>query len=147
MMVVPSAKEAATAAPDIRDHRGRTLRRHLDAAQFGGAHAQAGIARGIAAVFAFLDRSAISRRRREQPGAQRIGHNVGKSHVGASTTSAATTGNAAETDRGHHDVSAMQFGLARQRDLAPWMPSLTEMISAPKCFSISRCDRGWLPAR
>ena len=65
------------------DHRGRALRRHLDAAQFRGADPELGHRlAGIAANLAFLDRGAHFAQRREQPGAQRIGHDVRQNEVG-----------------------------------------------------------------
>src|SRR5712691_2624643 len=69
MMVVPSAKAAATASTRYSSI--------IDAAQFRGAdpglrHRFAGIAPNLA----FLDRRAHFAQRREQPGAQRIGHDV-----------------------------------------------------------------------
>ncbi len=91
------------------DHRRRAFRRHLDAAQFRGAHAQLRHRlAGIAAQFAFLDRSAHLAQGREQAGAQRIGHDVGEYDVG-------TLDDQRRHDRergrggirGHHDFSAM----------------------------------------
>ena len=55
-----------------------------------------------------------------------------------STTSAATIGNAAEDGSAGTTTSApCSSGWPVSAILRPWLPSLTETISAPKCFSIS----------
>jgi len=62
MIVVPSAKEAATPAPDIRRSSRARARAHLDAAQFRGAHPKPRHRlAGITADFVFLDGAPISR--------------------------------------------------------------------------------------
>ena len=95
------------------DHRRRALRRHLDAAQFRGAHAQLRHRlAGIAAQFAFLDRGAHLAQRREQAGAQRIGHHVGQHDIGAFDDQRRDDRKCRRRRIGrHHDVGAVQFGL------------------------------------
>jgi hypothetical protein len=66
------------------DHRGRALRRHLNAAEFRSADPQLRhwLSR-VAALLALLDRGPHLAQRREQPGAQRVGHDVRQHNVGA----------------------------------------------------------------
>ena len=79
------------------DHRRRALGRHLDALERAGAHAQVGdLLAAVVARCQRLDLRAHLAQRREQPGAQRIGHHPSRITSEPGTISAATSGNAAD---------------------------------------------------
>ena len=108
------------------DHRRRALRRHLDAAQLRGAHPELRHRlAGIAADLALLDRGAHFAQRREQAGAQRIGHDVGQNEVGALARSAPPrSGTPPRTDRpAPRPAAPCSSGWPVSAILRPWAPS------------------------
>ena len=121
MMVVPSAKRAATASTRyssiIEGARsgGTSTPRSFEARTRNCAIGSPASPR----TWLSSIEAPISRKRREQPGAQRIGHDVRQHDIGAFDDQRRHD---RERRRGrigrHHDLGAVQFGLAGERDLA-----------------------------
>src|ERR1700709_379986 len=125
MMVVPSAKPAATASTryssiiDGARSGGTSTPRSFEARTRNCALSLPRSPRpaGVAAHLALLDRATHLAQRGEQPGAQRIGHHVGQHDVGALDDQRRHD---RERRRGrigrHHDLGAVQFGLTGHPD-------------------------------
>ena len=151
MMVVPSAKAAATASTRyssiIEGARsgGTSTPRSFEARTRNCAIGSPASPRD----FAFLDRGAHFAQRGEQPGAQRIGHDVGQHDVGALDDQRRHDRKRRRRRIGrHHDIGAVQFGLAGQRDACGRARLPASRRSARRNASASaRYGRGWPRSR